>query len=153
LEEEKSKPEEIMNTWTFVIVWVCGWAILGGLIIVVIDALVVRRKQRRLITAGLYPKPATETDEDVQRLLQAGYPDMAIRCYQAVHRVSYSQAKDRLIGVKPGEYGFVPIGLVFGLSLGLFLKNTALGAALGLLLGLSFAFLMRKKPPRDKGSR
>jgi hypothetical protein len=140
-----------MNAWVFAITWVFGWALLGGLTIAAVDSLAAQHKRRRLTLAGLYPKPGTETDEDVQRLLQAGHQDMAVRCYQVVHRVSYQRAKDRLMGPKPAEYAVIPVGLIFGLSIGLFVRNTALGVALGLLLGVSvgFALLRRKRPPHD----
>ena len=140
-----------MNTWTFAIVWVFAWAILGGLIIASIGTITAQRKRRRLIAAGLYPKPGSETDEDVQRLMGAGQQDMAIRCYRTVHRVSFQQAKDQLIGSKPAEYGLIPIGLIFGLSIGLGFRNTALGAGLGLILGVTLALLMRKRRTHDNG--
>ena len=139
-----------MNAWILAVVWVFGWAILGGLMVAAAGMLAARNKRRRLIAAGLYPGPGTETEEDAQRLLQEGHEDLAVRCYQAVHRVSYREARDRLLGPKPAGLGFLPIGLVLGLSMGLLLRNTALGAALGLLLGVVVAWQMRKAPPRDQ---
>lgn len=140
-----------MNTWTFSIIWVLGWIVVGGMLVVVAGAWAVRRKRSRLIADGLYPKPGNEKDEDVQRLLQAGHADMAVRCYQAVHRVSYREATEQLIGTTPTGYGYLPLGLVVGLSVGYFLRNPALGAGLGLMLGAGFASLMRKNHPRGGG--
>ena len=133
-----------MNTWTFVVEWVLAWAVLGGLIIVAADKIVVSRKQRRLVAAGVYPKPGTETDDDVQRLLAAGHRDMAIRCYATVHRLGYQESKDRLIGRQPAAYVLHPVGLVIGLAIGLALKNIGVGVGLGLLLGIILGFVMKR---------
>jgi hypothetical protein len=152
LGEKKSEPEENVSTWAFTIIWVASWAILGGVIMVSLDAMVARRRRRQFIASGIYPGPGTETEEDARRLLQAGHTDMAIRCYRAVHQLGYQQAKDELLGTKSAGYGILPVGLIFGLSMGLFLRNhTVLGAGLGLLLGVSLVFFVRKFSPRDKG--
>ena len=134
-----------MSTWAFAIVWVLAWAILGGLIIVAAETLLAQRQRRRLIESGLYPKPGTETDADVQRLMAAGHVDAAIRCHQAAHRVGYRQARDQLLPRRPAEFALLPIGLIVGVSLGLCIRNTALGVGLGLILGLCFALLMKKR--------
>lgn len=133
-----------MNTWTFVVEWVLAWAVLGGLIIVAADRIMVSRKQRRLVAAGVYPKPGAETDEDVQRLLAAGHRDMAIRCYGAVHRLGYQESRERLVGPQSSAYVLHPAGLVIGLAIGLALKNVGVGVGLGLLLGIILALVMRR---------
>ncbi len=133
-----------MNTWTFVVEWVLAWAVLGGLIIVAADRIMVSRKQRRLVAAGVYPKPGTETDEDAQRLLAAGHRDMAIRCYGKAHRIGYQEAKDRLIGPQPAAYVLHPAGLVIGLAVGLALRNVGAGVGLGLLLAIILPLLAKK---------
>ena len=140
-----------MNTWTFVMTWVFAWAIAGGLIVVAVDALVAQRKRRKLIAAGLYPRPGTEKDEDVQKLMRAGQVDMAIRCHRAIHHVNYQQAKEALLGTKPPEYRFAPAGLILGLGIGIACRNVGLGMMLGLVLGIIFALLStRRRAPHDR---
>lgn len=134
-----------MNTWAFAFTWVISAAVGGGLLVVGIDALVAWRKRRRLIAAGIYPRPGTGTDEDVQRLLSAGHTDMAVRCYQSIHQVSYQQAKDRLHVTQPRPfYGFQFFGLAAGMALGAAFKQMPLGAGLGLVVGSAVEFLMRR---------
>lgn len=140
-----------MNTWTLVFLWVLVPAISGGLIIVAVDALVARQKRKKLIAAGIYPKSGKETDEDVQKLMAAGHVDMAVRCYRAIHHVSYQRAKEHLVGARNPEYGFIPAGFLLGIALGVALKSLALGAGLGLILGAAFGALARKRrAPRDR---
>ena len=140
-----------MNTWTFAMIWVFAWAIAGGLMMVAVDALVAQGRRRKLMAAGLYPRPGTETDEDVQRLMAAGQVDMAIRCHRSVHHVSYQLAKEQLVGTKTPEYGFVPAGFILGIALGFALKSTAVGVGLGLMLGAAFGALARKRrDPHDR---
>lgn len=144
-----------MNTWTFAFGWVFACAILGGLIVVAVEFLLVRRKRRRLRAANLYPPPGAETAEDVRKLLEAGHEDMAIRCYQAVHRVNYQQARDQLLGRKATPvlgYGFPFFGLSAGLCIGAAMKNIPLGTGLGFFAGSLIAYLIRRQPGSKTGS-
>jgi len=134
-----------MNPWIFAFTWVFSAAIGGGLIVLAIEAVVARHRRRKLIAAGIYPRPGTESDEDVQRLLLSGHEDMAVRCYQKVHRGSYQHAKERLGLVKhSAHYGFPFFGFVLGLSLGMIFKKTTLGVALGIILGTVLEIVARR---------
>lgn len=132
------------------VIWVIASALLAGVIIATGEAIVVRTKRRQLTSAGLYPKPGAETDEDVQRLLSAGQEDMAVRCYQAIHRVNYRQAREKLQVTKPGDAKIYFLGLAIGIAAGVATKHIAVGVGLGLLLGRVLGILIEKKRAGNK---
>jgi hypothetical protein len=134
-----------MNALPLAVGWVFACAICGGLLVVAVDRLIWRRKRRRLVADGTFPQPGTETEEDVQRLLRAGQPDAAIRCYQTIHHVSYQRAKDQLIAPPVAEYVHFPVGFLVGIAIGAAVRNIGLGFAIGLVLGSLFTFLHRKR--------
>ena len=58
--------------------------------------LTTKRKIAELRAKGIYPADGDEKHEHVLRLLSAGEKVLAIRCYQAVHKVSLREAKDQV---------------------------------------------------------
>jgi len=104
--------------------------------------------------AGLYPKPGAETDADVQQLLAVGQQDMAIRCYKTIHRVTYQQARDRLLSepaTEPaGYYGMPFLGMVLGLGVGAVIRNVGLGMLIGFSFGCGLAAFIRKRRSTTK---
>ena len=140
-----------MNAETLVVVWILAWALGGGLVIFAVDAVLNRARRNRLIAAGIYPKPGTETDDDVRRLQEAGRPDLAVTCYRAVHRVGEREARAALLGettLPPSRYPVAQVTLMLlGVGLGTALKHAGIGLVIGLAVGFAVVAFAGGRPP------
>lgn len=48
----------------------------------------------KLRKAGVYPMAGQASAVDVERLLKAGFPDLAVRCYRELHGCTLRQARE-----------------------------------------------------------
>ena len=72
------------------------WSVLGLIAVVLILQALTAFRLARLRRARVYPEAGKATMSDVQRLLQNGRTDWAIRCYREVHACSLRQAKEAI---------------------------------------------------------
>lgn len=128
------------------VLWVIfGWGVISA-IVVALQTFLFRQRVARLRARGIFPARGAETSAAVAHLHQLGEIDAAARCYQAIHRVSFQAARDRVTGdrlYRP-RWLLLTVGLVAMAVIATVAATGHIGLAIGMICFAVFLSLARR---------